>query len=286
MNPKPLVITMDTNPNENSYRFLKTMVDQEWSFRLIGTDKEWKTFLHRAMDYKDELINISKSNPKKICVISDCKDVLCVRISNKFIEVFETFKSPIVVSGELLCAGHTDPKYLDTEQFKKYNCNPITNFWLSKGYNLDNLPDRKYVNAGLVCGYVEDLINMYDWIITKGVEEKMGDDQILMGKFINENPNLVEVDINAILLHTSVFGPTAGYLNQNQLNDSPTFSEILGRGAFFIHLPNSSSEKGNGMIYKMISLIIDNGFNNKNFIKPYNMVEKNIPLNWYLEKNL
>ena len=265
----PIVITYDTNPNECSYRFMSTLVNQKWDFKLIGTNKVWKSFLHRAIDYRDELINIHKINSNQLCVISDCRDVLCVRIPNKFNDIFESFNTKIVVSGEMLCAGYTDHRQVDKETLNKSNCTPIEGFWKSKGYELNNLPKRKYANAGLLCGYVSDLIEMYSWIIETGVKNGIYDDQILLGKYLNIYPEKIEVDIDAILLHTSVFGPSAGYMGKYQKYDSPSFAEILGRDAFFIHIPGYSIGKGNKMIYDMISLLIDNGFNNEKFIKQY-----------------
>ena len=283
---KPLVITFDTNLNENSHRFLKTMSNQNWSFRLIGTDKVWKSFVDRAIHYKNELLIISKKNPKQLCVISDCKDVLCVRIPNLFEEVFKKFNSGIVVSAEVLCAGYSDPNILPKEEFDKFNCEPLFKYWENKGYELNNLPKRKYVNAGLISGYADDLIKMYDWIIQKGKEIKLGDDQVLMGMYMNEHPNLVEMDIDAKLLHTSTFGVSAGYMSENQVDDSPSISQILGRSSFFIHLPGINSGKGNKIIYDMLSLLIDNDFNNKKMLDKFNLQEELIPLNWYSEKNI
>ena len=262
------------------------MTNQGWSFRLIGTDKKWLHFHQRAVDYRDELINISNQNPNQLCVISDCKDVLCVRTPNHFNEIFNTFNSGIVVSAEVLCAGYTEPDILPKEEFKKYNCTPLFKYWRYKGYEVNNLPFRKYVNAGLISGYAKDLVNMYTWIIEKGVEINRSDDQVLMGMYLNEYPELVEMDIDAKLLHTTTFGASAGYMSKLQTNDSPTFSELLGRSAFFIHIPGINPPKGNKVIYDMVSLIVDNNFNNKKILEPYNITEENIGLDWYMEDKI
>jgi hypothetical protein len=286
MSTKPLVLTFDTNLNENSHRFLKSMTNQGWSFRLIGTDKVWKSFLQRVIEYRTELIKISLENPNQLCVISDCKDVLGLRIPKHFEDIFKTFNCGVVVSGEILCAGYTDYKVLDPEDFKRYNCEPLEKYWESKGYILDSLPMRKYVNAGLICGYVNNLIEMYDWVISKGREIKLGDDQVLMGMYMNEYPQNVEVDVDIKLLHTSTFGVTAGYMSEYQNMDSPTISQILGRGSFFLHIPGINTGRGNKIIYDMISLLIDNDYTNKKLIKDFNITEENIGLDWYMEDKI
>lgn len=282
----PIVITLDTNLNENSYRFLKSLSDNSWPFRVIGTDKKWKSFLHRTIEYRDELISIQKMNPKQLCVISDCKDVICLRTPNKFKEIFDTFNSNIVVSSELLCAGYSDHTFRHPKDLEKYNCTPILKYWKFKGYSYDNLPIRKYVNAGLISGYVNDLIQMYEWIISKGYEINIYDDQILMGMYINEHPTKIDVDINIKLLHTSVFGASGGYVTKYQIEDSPSIAEILGRTSFFLHLPGLGIGKGNMVIYNIISTIIDSGYNAKTLAELYNIQEETLPLNWCMEDEM
>jgi len=234
---KPIVITMDTKPDEYSFRFLKTLTKNNWTFKLIGTDTTWSSFLERAVLYRKEL---STLDPNRLCIISDCRDVLCVKSPKKFIDAFAKFDSNIVISAEMLCGGVTEPKYQrppSNPPTIKYNCQPLYDFWEAKGYDLNNLPMRKYVNAGLLAGLAKDLIQMYTWMIDKGIEIKETDDQILMGMYLNAHPEAATLDTEAEILHTTTFACTGGYLNKAQSKDSPTIAEILGHSAFFLHLP-------------------------------------------------
>lgn len=280
---EPILITMDTNPNEGSFRFINTLIKNKWKFRLIGTDTTWTSFFDKIILYTTELKHISETNPDQICVISDCRDVLCVRSPLRFLEIFNEFNSNIVVSGEMVCGGSTDPKFWDPNDKRQYNCVPLFEYWKSKGFNLEDLPNRKYVNSGLIAGKAIDLLKMYEWQLHKGKESKITDDQVLMGIFMNENPIGIEIDIDAKLLHTSVFGPTCGYLNSFQPKDAPTFAEIMGRSAFFLHIPGAGMQLGNQVIYEMASLLIDHGYNNDKLLEMYKISEENIPLNWFKE---
>jgi hypothetical protein len=274
----PIVITMDTKPDEYSFRFLKTLTKNGWAFRLIGSDTEWKSFFDRIILYRKEIATL---DPNRLCVVSDCRDVLCMRSSERFMEAFITFKSNLIVSAELLCGGYTDPKYRQHE-LTKYNCEPLYQYWEAKGYALDNLPPRKYVNAGLIAGYAKDILKMYDWMIAKGIEVREKDDQVLMGMYLNAHPAEVTVDTEASLMHTSTFACTGGYLNKEQAKDSPTIAQILGHSSFFLHLPGLSAKKGNYIVYNMVATLIDAGFCHKNLLDAYGVKEE-YPYGWYQE---
>jgi len=274
----PIVITMDTKPDEYSFRFLKTLVKNNWSFRLIGSDTEWKSFLERVILYRKELQSIA---PDRLCIISDCRDVLCLRSSKSFADAFARFNTNILVSAELLCGGYTDPKFRGHD-LTKYNCEPLYDYWKAKGYEANNLPLRKYVNAGLVAGFAKDLIQMYDWMISKGIEIGENDDQVLMGMYLNAAPEKVVVDIEAKLLHTSTFACTGGYLNKNQAADSPTIAQVLGHSSFFLHLPSISAKKGNYVVYNMLATLIDAGYSHQNLLTIYNIKEE-MPYGWFQE---
>lgn len=260
MKEGPILITMDTAPNEEGLRFLKTLKDNEWRYRLIGTDTDWVNFLYRTGLYLKELIRIQAQNPNQLCVVSDCRDVLCVRSPRSFETAFNEFGKDIVVSAEILCGGYPirDPE-------ANVNCEDTTPYWNANGY-VDNIPHRRYVNAGLIAGRVGALIEMYKWMIDTGSSIRMSDDQVLMGKYLNVHPTKVAMDVEAELLHTSTFGASIGYMSYYQQYDSPTIAQLLGRGAFFLHLPGAGKNSGNGMIYRMVSTIIDARFTYRDFL--------------------
>lgn len=259
---EPIVITMDTKLNQDAIRFLNSMTNHNWKYRLLGTDQDWVSFLNRANRYRKELRSIADHDPNQVCVISDCRDVICVRTPDAFISAFNSFQKSIIVSAEIVCGGHIHP---NTDG----NCYPLTNYWENLGYTEETMPIRKYVNAGLICGTANALYSMYEWMIQKGLEIQESDDQYLMGKFINEHHELVAVDHEAEILHTTTFAPSCGYLHEFQQYDSPTVAEMLGRRAFFLHIPGANQGKGNGIVYKMVSAMMDTGYTNKDMLDIY-----------------
>lgn len=259
---EPIVLTMDTNLNDEAIRFLKTLTKQGWKYRVIGTDTNWVSFLHRAVRYLEEIKRIATVDPDRICVVADCRDVLCVRTPYAFTDAFNEFDKDIVVSGEIFCGGDPNPK-------PGVNCVDLTEYWNANGFEGDNIPIRRFVNAGLISGKASALIEMYEWIVKTGVEESMRDDQVLMGKYINAHPDKVQFDVDAEMLHTTTFGASCGYMSYFQPQDSPTIAEILGRGAFFLHIPGSVLGQGNKVVYDMVSMLIDAGYTNQMLLDMY-----------------
>lgn len=263
---EPIVLTMDTNLNDEAIRFLKTLTKQGWKYRLIGTDAKWVSFLHRAARYLEEVKRIAAADPDRLCVVADCRDVICVRTPLSFNQAFNEFGKDIVVSGEIFCGGTPEPK-------PNVNCVDLTEYWNANGFEGDNIPIRRFVNAGLISGKAAALVKMYEWMVKTGVDESMTDDQVLMGKFINAHPTEVQFDIEAEMLHTCTFGASCGYMSYFQKDDSPTIAELLGRGAFFLHIPGAIMGQGNKIVYDMVSLLIDEGYTNQNMLDTYNQPE-------------
>ena len=272
---EPIVFTMDTSINDSAIRFLKTMTKQKWKYRLIGTDDNWVSFLARAYRYLQEIKIIADITPGRICVIADCRDVLCVRTPLSFNKAFEEFNSGIVVSAEYLCGGDPNPK----DDSHNVNCVSLHEYWNANGYSDDNthtqenIPHRQFVNAGLIAGRAKELVHMYEWIVKTGLREEISDDQVLMGKYINTHPHLVKLDSDIVLLHSSTFGASCGYMVDIQEFDSPTISQILGRSSFFIHLPGAGLGKGNEIVYDMVSILIDAGYTNESILNKYKTTE-------------
>ena len=120
---------------------------------------------------------------------------------------------------------------------------------------MSTLPSRKFVNNGLIAGTVEAVKRFLQWAL----ENKYTDDQFALGNYMNTFPELVAADTAAELLHTTTFGVNAGIQDiHRQKQDAPTLAEVLGRGAFFLHVPGSSS-KGQKVIYDLVCTLIDAG---------------------------
>jgi hypothetical protein len=242
----PLVITYDNEPTQNTHYFIKTMENNKWEYKLIGNGERWEGWRTRMIAYVRALSNI---DPKKIVVLSDARDVFCIRGSKSFIRAFESFKKPVVASMELFCEG------LDfwQEGVEHTQCMTLASYW--KHHNVIPIPDRKFVNNGLVAGYAQDLKEIYQWMYDKGYT----DDQFGLGNYVITFPDKVATDSDAKLLHSSTFGVNAGvqYLHK-QANDSPTLAELNGNRAYFLHIPGIAN-KGQKLVYEQVKMILESG---------------------------
>jgi len=242
----PMVVTYDNAPTEITHFFLKTMESQKWTCALIGEGEQWLGFRSKLVGYKQFLNTLPD---EKLVVLSDARDVVCVRSPTAFYEGFSSFQKDIVVSMELLCCGKFDVD----ESFKGSQCIPLTQYW--KHHGIAKLPDRKFVNSGLIAGRAIHLRHFLGWAL----DNLFKDDQFALGCYMNTFPERVAADYDALLLHTTTFGVNAAIQSIHiQKHDSPTFAEFFGRGAFFLHIAGLGG-KGQIVIYKYVKLMIDEG---------------------------
>ena len=104
------------------------------------------------------------------------------------------------------------------------------------------------------------MLKAFKWII----DNNFTDDQLGFANYTNNFPELVHLDYDATILHT-----TTGFVNgclydyDIQKKDIPTFTELFGMSNYFLHIPGLSGSKGQKKIYNVISIlfkfnIIDN----------------------------
>ena len=243
---RPLVVSYDNNPTENTRFFIKTLENNVWDYKFVGEGETWKGFTSKVIGYNAFLSSI---DPETIVVLSDARDVVCVRSPKAFIEAYSSFQTDFIVSMELFCGGKTDV----TDEFVDAQCVPLVNYW--KHYNILELPFRKFVNSGLIAGKAGSILKWLQFTI----ENKYDDDQFALCQYINKYPERISVDSDAILLHSSTFGVNAGMQKIFlQAKDSPTLAELYGRGAFFIHIPGIHN-KGQRTVYNDVCAMLERG---------------------------
>lgn len=249
-----ILLSYDNQPdNDNTKFFINTLDNNGWKYKIVGEGEKWLGFKTRMTCYIKELSLLPDST---LVILSDARDVVCVREPDAFKSGFLSFGKKIVVSTELFCNGKMN-KHEDNNNDiviisnVLQGCQPLTNYW--KYYDVKEKPHRAFANMGLISGYAVDLKNMLMWII----ENKYSDDQFGLGNYMNTFPENVYADSNALLLHTSTFGMNGGVMDIHiQKADSPKLAEFLGCGAFFIHLPRLSISNGQKYIYDITSNII------------------------------
>jgi hypothetical protein len=199
----------------------------------------------RSDDRKEWLATYDKD---RILVLSDARDVFCVRDAKAFTAAFEYFKVPIVVSGEMFLASRIDVP----ENFIFWNGASLDPYF--KHWNTDPKKTiRKFVCAGLMAGRAGALYDMWDWVLANNYT----DDQLGTAMYVRTFPEKVRVDHDAIVLHSTDYGVDAGTFHVHyQKQDAPTFAELFGTGAFFLHIPGLFF-KGQGYLYKCIKNILN-----------------------------
>ena len=258
----PIILTYDNCPTDNTRLFLKTLETNGWNYKLIGEGEQWKGFITRVAAYNNFLKTL---DPTTVVVLSDARDVFCVRGPKAFLEGWRTFKKDMVVSMELFCDATMDKPddYIGVQGVS------IAKYW--SYHNIKPLPSRKFVNAGLVAGKAGELCRWLQWTL----DNKYENDQPALGTYMNLYPERIAADSDAILLHTSTFGTNAGMFNNihSQKHDSPTLAELFGRGAFFIHIPGINVSKGQAVVYDTVRGIIESGIGDKQLRASYDYEE-------------
>ena len=247
---KPLVITYDNCPTENTKFYINTLKNNKWEYILIGKDEKWEGWITRMRAYLSILKTL---DPNKVVLLTDARDVICCRSATSFMDAFNYYKSDLIVCMELIC----DNLIEQPDDYIGAQCHPIRNYW--KHHNIST-PRRQFVNNGLIAGKAHKLIELLQY----GIDNKFKDDQKALGSFINTFPQGITTDIHAELFHTSCFGVYSGLLDQRlQSDDSPTFAEIFGRSAFFLHIPGIANIKGARVVYNTTKSLIEAGISDE-----------------------
>lgn len=237
----PFLLSYDNSPTENTDFFVETLKQNKWTYKLIGEGDKWEGFVKtRCVAYERALAAL---DDMQLVLLSDARDVVCVRPPNYFRDGFLSFGGKVVVSMELFCEGHMDEEKVT----QKFQCIPLTKYW--NHYGVEKRPNRKFVNMGLITGYAKDLRHILNWIIDNGYT----DDQLGLANYMNTFPQNIHADTDAELLHTTGFAINCGTLNLKIQNaDSPTVGELLGSGAFFLHIPGHLISKGQKFTYDTV----------------------------------
>jgi hypothetical protein len=219
--------------------FIQTLDANQWNYKMIGKGETWLGFQNKINGY---LLTVSKLPERTLVVLSDARDVLCMRCPDAFKTAFLSFGERIIISAEMFCEGH-----MDEDRTQGLQCIPLTNYW--KHYTINVKPFRKFANAGLIAGYAKDLKTMFTWIL----ENNYKDDQLGVCNYVNNFPEKVYMDIHAEILHTTSYAMCGGIVDSKlQASDSPTLAELLGSSAFFLHIPNQNGSKGQKFIYDSV----------------------------------
>jgi hypothetical protein len=249
------------NIHPNTQRFISTLENKCWKYQIIGEGVEWKGIMTRVEKY---LVHLKTMSPTQIVILSDARDVYCLRNTEHFLTALKSMiniSSQVLVSMELFAEGF----FHYNEENENSQVTNLTPYWKYHKIDENTIPSgRKFVNAGLMCGQVNNLIE----ILTYAINNNFTDDQKALGDFMNKYPEKIVADVDAKILHTSGFGVLGGYQVNHQLSDSPNLGEILGRGAYFLHIAGCSLLKGQKEVYNIVYDCITKYHDNLNKLYP------------------
>jgi len=254
----PLVISYENNLLESqSKNFMRTLERNGWEYIFVGEGEVWINFSNRINMYHDVLHDLPSN---KIIILSDGRDVFCCRSPKSYMSKISEIMSlnKIIISAELFLLTKNNWTEENVENIKSKNHDyfwqgiPLFNYW--KFYNLsENVPRRKYVNAGLISGKSSNVLELFSWIKM----HNYSDDQLGASTYTNNYPNKVHLDTNAEILHTSTHGVNLGILDiKNQRHDGVNFAELLGHSSYFLHIPGLNGSKGQTFIYNIVNDIL------------------------------
>lgn len=157
----PFVVTYDNCPNDNTRLFLKTLETNGWNYTLLGEGDKWIGLMNKVIAYHKYLKTL---DPSTVVILSDARDVVCVRGPKAFLEGWSTFKKDMVVSMELFC----DTKMDVPDNYTGNGCASLVKYWAYN--NIKTLPSRKFVNSGLVAGRASELCKWLEWTLDNKYE--------------------------------------------------------------------------------------------------------------------
>jgi hypothetical protein len=178
-----------------------------WELDLIGKGVEWNGWITRMRSYMDYA---AAMDPDTILVFLDAFDVLCLRDSDGFLDMFIQKGKKYIIGYEKVCAPQTCKKPLLWQQ--------------AHGVN------HLYPNGGCVIGRARDIHYLWKWCIDRGLT---GDDQIALGHFMDHHIDDVGLDIHNEFVYNDLGAITA----RIRVQDGILSIDDLEKIPFFIHYP-------------------------------------------------
>jgi GR25 family glycosyltransferase involved in LPS biosynthesis len=270
----PLVLSYenDLQNNQKAQMFKKTLKKNNWQHIFIGEGIKWNGFNDKIKGYYNFLVN-NKLSDDKIIVISDSRDVFCLKSSDFFIEqIKDIVENKIIISAEMFLLSHMDwnEEQISTVISKNpqyfWQGVPLNEYW--NFHKISPIPFRKYLNSGLIIGKAKHLRKSFKWILDNNIT----DDQLGFSMYTNKFPDLVHLDYDAFVLHTMTSNICGSLYNNNiQKLDTLTFNELLGFSNYFLHIPGNGVSKGQEYIYNIVYALFNNNIIEKNMFDIYNI---------------
>ncbi len=184
-------------------------------------------------------------------ILIDASDVICINNDiEEFYEKFKSFNKPIVFGTE--CGGG----YVFSKEQENLNAfNKIFNLKtpsFKHAYRRKWLKDHSMLNSGLICGYSDNLIELFNKVIYLHPNGRSDQNCIILT--IIKTPSLsssIALDFDSILFHNfSVFKDNYK-IDSNKKDKSFQYNNKT-LSPFFIHFPGLSFANQKSILNKML----------------------------------
>jgi len=171
------VITYSNKDNSGLNNLICCLDRLHYSYTVLGKGETWVNFMTKI----NSCLNyISTLAPDKLVVVCDAFDVLVQSPPEELIARYKSFNSPLVVGTELMCSPS--------------KCYKLVKYWKDKKKPNENI----HPNGGFYMGPAKVLVPMFRYMLSLDIS----DDQVALGKYIEEHPQHVKLDCEALLVAT------------------------------------------------------------------------------------
>lgn len=184
------VFTIATK-SEGYFDLLKSSTEK-WGYQLhaLGWNQPWQGFAWKLELYIEAF---KKLPPKEVIICVDGYDVIAVGPPNEIDEKFKQQNCTILFSGQ---------RYFPGQKWIRKLADKVMAFDESKyTETTDDTAGNAYTRPcmGLLIGYAENLLFLFEQLMEIEKEKSINDDQTLLNIFYTKNPNALQVDRNCNL---------------------------------------------------------------------------------------
>lgn len=189
-----------------------------YKYQIVGQGEKWLNFIDNKI--KRPLEYLKRNRKKyKVTIFTDVFDVLACDyprvLLDRFYRVTRGGRKRICIGMENLCFGPI--------------CTPL---------NVPEIQNQrmKYANSGFYIGYTEDIIEMWETLITYGHK----DDQKCICRYINDNPDKFHLDVDSsFIANIHMFSKNFFRWQDNAITRIDTQKKPC-----FVHFPGTTSLLG------------------------------------------
>lgn len=214
----PLVISYVNKHNRASKNLERSLQKYNYKYKFLGINDVWEGFITTKI--KTVLRYLYTINDEIICVV-DGYDMIASGYPDELYKKYKSQKVPIIYGGEKFCFS--------------YNGTPV-----EKYKNISLWKTRKFANGGFCIGERNALISLYEWIVREGGKRNIDDDQKILGMYINQHPDRVNIDIYQEIVFNTI---TTIDCNSFTMKNDRVFIKPFKTFPCFVHFPSSSSDE-------------------------------------------